>query len=192
MHANVRKCLSKSSGNRLFRDKVRRIFRCFRVGFLKKANARPLQKACGRGRASAFLRKNMQSFAGKRPHFPWKTSRLSCIAFRTCRVVWREAGFQAERQPSFCVEAFFEAFILECRKDADYEAKESISVNNQENSCRADASPCVFRHCASLGPEALHSRHGGMRNLSKWHSPRHPARMRRFIGGLLHVLVQIL
>ena len=181
MHANVRKRLSRSSGNRLFRDKARLIYRRFRVGFLKKANARPLQKACGRGRASAFLRKNVQGFAGKCPHFPWKTSRLSCIAFRTCRTARREAAFRTERQPFFCVEAFFEPFILECRKDADYEAnvalvylyplickaKESISVNNQENSCRADASPCVFRHCASLGPEASHSRHGGMRNLSK-------------------------
>lgn len=181
MHSNVWKRLSKSSGNRLFRDKVRRIFWHFRAGFLKKANARPLQKACGRGRASAFLRKNMQSFAGKRPHFPWKTSRLSCIAFRTCRVVWREAGFQAERQLLFARDVFFESLVSVCRKDAAFgqyitsvylytpvcETKESVFANKQEMCFPADAFPCVFRSRTSFCLDALHSRHGGMRNLSK-------------------------
>lgn len=41
-----------------------------------KANVNPTHKTCGSGNTPAFMRENVLTFAEKRPHFLWKTSRL--------------------------------------------------------------------------------------------------------------------
>lgn len=75
-------------------------------GFLTEANARPLQTACGRGGTSRLPRKNAPTFAEKRPHFPWKTSRLLRKTCRTYQTSRTETAFSAQTCPFFVQNLF--------------------------------------------------------------------------------------
>ena len=82
------------------------IFRVPGSGFLTEANARPLQTACGGGRTSRLPRKNAPTFAERRPHFPWKTSRLLRKTCRTYQTSRTETAFSAQTCPFFVQNLF--------------------------------------------------------------------------------------